>query len=718
MLKVEACDKLSPYAVSKAITCSLIDLTDHSLRVNEYLAGNALILLGSCCYCDIEQLAKKLATISMTHDFKTKDYEFTFEEYSLFTRVNYPYQDISQMNLVVSKDSSEIIIHVRGKHGYRKNTYMIATQRGGKNGWRMTYTGFIHENLSNSRRWAMYDRMIIQDPCMIVNRIMYTGFTRLQYHGEIEKLLSGDDSVMPIDILGLFTDASKHMITSQKNNLMLLFHADKVKPNQPHLKSMAPFTQLDDTREKKMAKNMELCLTNDSIALVSQRVQEAYDNLTGGQPQKKRRKQADPEYNSDEWVLDESYPVVSDPKTNNKLMLKIMFFEIEKIVKQYFWCTSNGIYPITRKNGKNISCIDSSDKFTPEQICHCAIRHVDHMTLGVHKESCFLCQRAHWSEHRGNQNAEIFFQYMSPHLIRCKPEKTLFSSVDWQANEDGIKFNDNIIVFSSWDNRDPVYFDFVDQSILNEEEMKSHKWFAAHNKLQYRIPKGINLSTLSLDIKDEGFYENVVKYCRTLPHMYSQSSAITKMILLMFGLGLAKMPHQIFFMLVGNANMGKSEIKRILQECISDSRKVRHMDNGIHAGNFGISMLAGDKETCIVTFDEIPSKSFNHTQLLQSVDRFKLHYNRKGDPDAQEGTIPFMVWACNEFFPWPIKDSVLRRCGVIDTEEFVRQNIYPSPVQAILSDDHEVICFLLVRKSNDVYGCGCDDVYGISSYEI
>ena len=113
------------------------------------------------------------------------------------------------------------------------------------------------------------------------------------------------------------------------------------------------------------------------------------------------------------------------------------------------------------------------------------------------------------------------------------------------------------------------------------------------------------------------------------------------------------------------------------------------MDNGIHAGNFGVSMLAGDKDTCVVTFDEIPSKSFNHTQLLQCVDRSKLNFNQKGNPEAQEGVVPFMVWACNEFFNWTIKDSVLRRAGVINTEKFIRKNIERSPVAAILADDHE-----------------------------
>ncbi|MBJ24010.1 MAG: hypothetical protein CMB64_05005 [Euryarchaeota archaeon] len=690
MHPVEADDRFSPFHVSKKVTCSMADVSDYSLAVNEYLSGNAIILLGSCCTCNIEEIAQKLESISMVHDWKTKEYEFHFSDYSTFNNVNYPFQDIVKLNMTVSKESNEINIHVRGNHGYRKNTYIIQNSRGGKSGWRMTYTGFIHENLTQSRKWTIFDRLITYDPCMIVNKIMFSGFTRLQYHGELTKLVNGTD-IQDIEVLGLLRESTKHMITSQKNVLLLLFHCDKVKAGHNHLQTMAPFTQADDTHEKMMRKNPELCLTQKTVALVTQRIKESYDKLIGGQPAQKKVKLADPKYDPDKWVLDENYPIVSEPKTNYKLMVKIMFFEIEKIIQFYFWCTESGLYPISMKNGKKVSCIESntSDKFTSEQICHVAIRHVDHMALDVHKECCFLCQRGFWSEHRKNPTALIFFQYMITHLTRANPHKTLFNSVDFKTNEDGFVINDNIIAFSSWNNSEIIYFDFIDQTILSQEEMTKHKWFAATNKIKYRLPKGVNLDTLHKDIKDLGFYDHVVQFCKTLPHMYFQSSAITKMILLMFGIGLARLPHQIFFIMIGDANMGKSEIKRILQECISDPRKVRHMDNGIHSGNFGVSMLAGDKDVFIVTFDEIPSKSFNHTQLLQSVDRMKIGYNKKGNPDAQEGQIPFMIWACNEFFDWTIKDSVLRRAGVINFKDLERKNIEPSPVEAILADDHE-----------------------------
>ncbi len=687
---IEAYCAKSPYAISKLITCGCDELTDHSKEVNEYLCANAVILFGSFCSCDIEKLAPKLTRISLTQDFKSKDYELQFCDYELFTKVNYPCRDISQLRMTLSKESNEIIIHVRGDYGYRKNVHSVKNARGGKNGWKMTYTGFIHENLTNSRKWKMYERMIIKDPCMIINKIMHPAFTRVQYDGSIEKLLNNNEGQSDIDVLGLVQDSSKHMITAQKNNLLLIFHCDKVRANHSHLQAMQPFTLSDDTKEKKMTKNPELCLTHETLATVGQRIKESYEKLSGGVLQQRKRKSADPEYKSDEWVLDDSYPVVAEPKTNQKLMVKIMFYEMEKIQK-LFWSTSSGMFPLSHFNGKTVSCIDSDskNKYNPEQICHCSIRHVDHLALGVHKESCFLCQRSYWNEHRENNNAQIFFQYMSTHLMRPNPHKTLFDSIDWNSNEDGVEINDNVVAFGSWDNTQVIYFDFLEQSILSEAEMQSHKWLAGHNKLRYQIPKRINLETLSNDITDETFYDEVVQFCPTLPNMYSQTSQITKMILLMFAIGLAKLPHQIFFMLIGKANMGKSEIKRILQECISDSRKVKHMDNGIHAGNFGVSMIAGDKDTSIVTFDEIPSKSFNHTQLLQSVDRVKINFNKKGVPEAQEGQVPFMIWACNEFFPWPIKDSVLRRCGVINTDDFVRKNIYPSPVEAILSNDHE-----------------------------
>lgn len=690
VLPVEADERFSPFHVSKKVTCPMADVTDHSLEVNEYLCGNAIIMLGSCCNCDIEEIAQKLESISMVHDWKTKEFEFHFSEYSFFNNVNYPFEDIDKLNMTLSKESNDITLHVRGNHGYRKNNFIIQNSRGGKSGWRMTYTGFIHENLTQSRKWTFFDRLIIHDPCMIVNKILFSGFTRIQFHGEHTNLVQGTD-LQDFEILGLLKESTKHMITSQKNILLLLFHSDKVKSGHRHLQSMTAFTQADDTLEKMMRKNPELCLTQKTAALVSQRIKEAYDNLIGGNPSQKKQKLADPEYDSDKWVLDENYPIVSDPKTNYKLMVKIMFFEIEKIIKNFFWCTATGLFPISLKNGKKVSCIESnaSDKFTAEEICHCAIRHVDHMALEVHKECCFLCQRGYWSEHRKNPTAIIYFQYMGTHLIKANPHKTLFNSVDFKTNEDGYEINDNIIAFNSWNNEKIVYFDFIDQSILEEEEMQKHKWFAGTNKIKYRFPKGINLSTLHEDIKDLSFYDHVVQFCKTLPHMYLQSAAITKMILLMFGIGLARLPHQIFFIMIGDANMGKSEIKRILQECISDPRKVRNMDNGIHSGNFGVSMLAGDKDVFIVTFDEIPSKSFNHTQLLQSVDRMKISYNKKGNPDPQEGQIPFMIWACNEFFDWKILDSVLRRAGVVNFKDLIRKNIDPSPVEAILTDDHE-----------------------------
>ena len=125
MSKVQAEDTLSPYAVSKLITCSLTDVTDHTKEVNEYLSGNALILLGSCCSCDIREIAKILTSLTMVHDWKTKEYEFIFDKYDLFTNVNYPSNDISKLKMSLSKDSNEIIVHVRGRQGYRKNTYTI-----------------------------------------------------------------------------------------------------------------------------------------------------------------------------------------------------------------------------------------------------------------------------------------------------------------------------------------------------------------------------------------------------------------------------------------------------------------------------------------------------------------------------------------------------------------------------------------------------------------
>jgi len=663
-------ESVSWKTISIHIDLNNFDLRGKNVTFAKYLSSHLVFLLKEMLHIDDTQstmnLASCLDSVRLIGGWDEKTYRLTFSDYEILNDVlNTDFEELSI--LLQTRGTTSITLKSVQRNTHERSRKMFSIDGANRRSKPQdTFGGYIFAVLNDTSVWDTVSVMLENDEYCCLPRILWS----IPFEGNWSNI---KDSNAPWHaVLGVQETSPHDDRLKARNILSRRVHPDKIRTNFPFL---------DDASEE------EVIHFNLTCTEIQQNINTAWETACGGEapgPPPKRSKTEDEGY---DW---EAYPLTStcvgEFKLQQARMLVIAQTMMEDWISRHLICDAQGdLREFQYVNGVKYSTPDIHKPcVTLEDLSTSFKYHVRHILLRRKQTKCIFCKFGAWRDLETFQETPMFFDHLSQSLSKTRARNS-FADVNIHLNEDKTLDYD-MIAFSNG------YVTIVPYRFHTLEEIHNGDVIAMCNHTQYTLDEQYTTREFENNFLKDNVFLDILEKCQVFGSLFSMPTNFIKVLLALIGAGFTKRgkhdSYQFLTFIVGQANMGKSELLKIIRILYND-----HLcftpDLQTWGRAFATGQFAEGHHKAILA-DEMPRTNrvagITPTTLCTYADQTKMRFEVKHQQKLKEKEFSLAIfWCCNQFFQdWEVSDALLRRIVCFDLAFFDFSEL-PEPPSAIVA---------------------------------